>query len=481
MDAGVDVAESGTGSTVPGEAGYEGRVGEIRGYTVLSLLGAGGMGSVHLARQESLGRLVALKRLGATPSAKLPNLSELIEREGRALARLDHPSIVRIYDLISADGDLFIVMEYVPGPALPAVVARGNLTRGQVLDLISHVAGALHHAHERGVIHCDVKPSNVLLAPSGLAKLGDFGVARLLGVSGALREGTVYGTPAYMAPERMSGERDVDRRTDVYSLGLTARELLVNRSPGAAVTAVHAAGGAAMPLEVEQALHDACHPDRRRRTVTVAEFWRRLEAAADRAWPNWRADAPAQVASGTAATPAHPRTTGVATGAGRPPTALATATARVRRPPARSARRFGAAPTALAALTIAAMGLAAFLLGTRSVTPAQPIPIAVTGVALAVEPADTVGHCPMAEFRFGGRIVTNGAEGTVAYQWIRPDGQLSPTSKLHLRPRTRAAAVSLQFVYDGTPPAPVSGSTVLHVLSPSDVYSRPISVTFACP
>jgi eukaryotic-like serine/threonine-protein kinase len=186
------------------------------------------MGTVWLGTDEVLGRPVALKRLGAPDSPA----GARAEREARLAARLSHPHLVAVFDLAIDGENQWLVMEYVEGPTLAALVAdRGPLTPDEAAPLIAQVADALAAAHEAGIVHRDVKPSNVLIDPEGQAKLTDFGVARSTEADATLTQtGFVTGSPAYLSPELASGGR-VTPATDVWSLGATLFHALTGRPP----------------------------------------------------------------------------------------------------------------------------------------------------------------------------------------------------------------------------------------------------------
>jgi len=206
-------------------------------YEIVRCLGAGGIGEVYLARQIRLDRHVALKVL--TP--KLTNDSESLqrfEREMRAIARLDHPNVVHAYDANESDGIHFLVMEYVDGQDLHALVRQhGPLQPDQAVDYVIQAAQGLAAAHAQNIVHRDIKPSNLLLDQNGQVKVLDLGLARLdVGVSNnspseLTTSGVIMGTVDYMAPEQGNDSRRVDGRSDVYSLGCTLFFLLTGRSP----------------------------------------------------------------------------------------------------------------------------------------------------------------------------------------------------------------------------------------------------------
>ena len=193
-------------------------------YEVHSLLGSGGMGEVYRARDTKLGRDVALKVLPETFAADAERLARF-EREAKVLASLNHPNIAAIYGLEESKGVRALVMELVEGPTLAERIQRGALPLDEALAIARHVAEGLEYAHERGIIHHDLKPANVKLAADGQAKILDFGQAKALEPGGtvgdpansptlsrmATQAGVILGTAAYMSPEQAKG-RPADRR-----------------------------------------------------------------------------------------------------------------------------------------------------------------------------------------------------------------------------------------------------------------------------
>jgi serine/threonine protein kinase len=204
----------------------------IDGLEVLSALGSGGMGVVLLARQAGFDRLVALKLI--RPEGR--GAAELRERffvEGRAAARLNHPGIVRVYELGESAGQLYAALEYLPGGTLAWRLRGRPLPTGEAAELAEALARAVAAAHRAGVVHRDLKPANILLDAEGRPKVADFGLAKLLDAAdGQTRTHAVLGTPSYMAPEQAWGRsRTAGPAADVYALGAILYELLTGRPP----------------------------------------------------------------------------------------------------------------------------------------------------------------------------------------------------------------------------------------------------------
>ncbi len=206
-------------------------------YLIERLIAHGGMGSVYLARDPAIDRLVVIKllRAGFDDDAS----RERFAREARAAGRLHHPNIVTVFDVGEHDDRPFIAMEYVPGETLAHFIRRRAASRPtQKLLLLEDLCAGLHYAHVAGIIHRDIKPANVMHSHEGLVKILDFGIARS-GAPSLTREGEVAGTLNYMSPEQLLGEA-VDQRSDIYAVGVVAYELITNHMafPGSIDTGV---------------------------------------------------------------------------------------------------------------------------------------------------------------------------------------------------------------------------------------------------
>ena len=201
-------------------------------YTLDREIGRGGMGAVWLGTDQTLGRTVALKRIGIAPGGGTPDVQRA-EREARLAARLNHPHVVAVFDLVDdEDSDQqWMVMEHVEGTNLSEIVrANGPLPPDQIAPILAQVADALAAAHTAGIVHRDVKPSNILVTPDGNVKLTDFGIARSEADAALTQTGLVTGSPAYLAPEVATGQSATEA-SDVWSLGATLCHALTGKPP----------------------------------------------------------------------------------------------------------------------------------------------------------------------------------------------------------------------------------------------------------
>ena len=221
-------------STLEGESAQPDRIGP---YRFQNLLGVGGMGAVYRAWDERLDRWVAVKRIRPTALADETTRARF-RREALAVAQLSHPAIVPIFDLLQTEDGDWIVMECVEGTNLSTLIQEHLLSTDQTLLLVRDIAEGLSEAHSKGVIHCDLKTENVLVTPSGRARILDFGLARQLSRSELpSKEGVLIGTARAMSPEQVRLQ-EVDHRADIFSLGTLFYEALTGKNPFAGRTPV---------------------------------------------------------------------------------------------------------------------------------------------------------------------------------------------------------------------------------------------------
>jgi serine/threonine-protein kinase len=205
----------------------------IPGYRIKRKLGAGAMATVFLAEQVSLDRLVAIKVLPKKFSED-KNFIARFYKEGRAAAKLNHPNIVQAIDVGNSGEHHYFVMEYVEGETVyDRIVQQKQIIETEAIDILRQTARALHHAHDKGFIHRDIKPKNIMLTKGGQVKLADLGLARnMADVEAAKAEaGRAYGTPYYISPEQIRGSIDIGPEADIYGLGATAYHMVTGRVP----------------------------------------------------------------------------------------------------------------------------------------------------------------------------------------------------------------------------------------------------------
>src|SRR5262245_58463132 len=222
-------------------------------YEILETLGAGGMGAVYLAQDSRLGRKIAIKLLPTTLATDGARLRRF-QQEARAASATNHPNILTIHEIGEIDGANYIVTEFVDGETIRQRLKSERLSLETALDVAIQIASALEAAHETGVAHRDIKPENIMLRRDGIVKVLDFGVAKLVEARGGggggqraasapeaesryeTETGMVIGTAPYMSPEQARGEKDVDARTDIFSLGVVLYEMIAGKSPFASNT-----------------------------------------------------------------------------------------------------------------------------------------------------------------------------------------------------------------------------------------------------
>ena len=209
----------------------EKQVMSVSGYEVISRVGEGGLGIVYKARQLSMNRIVALKIL----HRQWVDDEEFRKRfllEARLLGRLSHPNLITVYDVGREDWKYYFSMEFVDGRTAEQIVDRdGPMETGYAVSITIQVAKVINYLWENNVVHCDIKPGNILISRDDIAKLGDFGFARIGLELGKGQDETVLGTPEYISPEQAMGRRDLDFRSDIYSLGVSLFHMVTGRPP----------------------------------------------------------------------------------------------------------------------------------------------------------------------------------------------------------------------------------------------------------
>jgi hypothetical protein len=371
----------------------ESLVGRTLGqYQIVQELGRGGMAVVYKAYQPSLTRYVAIKVLPPQFSFD-HDFVERFVREARGAAMLHHLNIITIHDVAEQDGVHYFVMEYLTGKMLDAVMAETPVTLPRIAHIINQVAGALDHAHSQGLIHRDVKPSNISVdeTHNDHVKLMDFGLVRASQDSKLTRAGMIMGTPAYMSPEQAQGE-DVDYRTDIYSLGVVLYQMLTGTAPfvratTAAVLMAHVAQpppsiiqlNPTVPKSVEAVVFKAMAKDRKQRYQSAGQLAQDLRVAITGQMPEGLA-----LPSAVAPLPSVAPTTQVsAPAAPVPPTTVAPAP---RVPPAPAKRKVspfvvaGLGAAVLVVLCVSGIAIAAALGVLNPRTPTTPPPAATSAL-----------------------------------------------------------------------------------------------------
>jgi tetratricopeptide (TPR) repeat protein/predicted Ser/Thr protein kinase len=338
-------------------------------YRVVRMLGTGGMASVFLCEDERLGREVAVKRLHAHSPQQT---AQRFAREARLGASLNHPNLVSVYDTVTDDEGVLIVMELVRGESLADALRRGPLETDDALAVVRDVASALDHAHAHGVIHRDIKPANVLLREDGLTKLVDLGIATAADQTRITQSGILLGTAAYMAPEQLDGG-EAGPATDVYALSVVAFESLSGRRARSGRTPMEIAHQIATegppdlqevwdeaPPEAAAVLCRGMARDPAERPASAGELARELEQAFEKDEPTVRT----RKLGAAAPVPVESEDGGRSDSGGRT-AAPTTAPSRLQSAPGRrkdarpERRRNAALPITLAVVLLALAGIAA--------------------------------------------------------------------------------------------------------------------------
>jgi len=251
---------------------------------IIECLGRGGMGVVYKARQRSLNRLVALKLL-APERVDDPQFAARFEKEAQALATLNHPHIVSVHDFGKAGGFYYLLMEFVDGVNLRQLLQGKRLTPKEALSIVPPVCDALQCAHDHGIVHCDIKPENLLINKAGVVKIADFGIAKIVAVATDERSGTTpavppeasafpLGTPDYSAPEQAGGQ--ADHRADIYSLGVVLYEMLTGERPHGGISPV--SRRISIDIRVDEIILRALEAKPELRFATARDFQTQVEA-----------------------------------------------------------------------------------------------------------------------------------------------------------------------------------------------------------
>ncbi len=205
-------------------------------YRITEQLGSGGMATVYKSYQPALDRYVAIKVMHAMFKGN-PQFFERFQREARIVAKLEHPNIIPIHDFNEHNGEPYLVMRYVEGDTLKTQMDGQIMPVDQLLHIIRPVCSALHYAHDQGILHRDIKPSNIMMTNDGSIFVTDFGLARIMEAGeSTLSQDMMVGTPQYISPEQAQGVKELDGRTDIYSLGVILYEMLTGRVPFSADT-----------------------------------------------------------------------------------------------------------------------------------------------------------------------------------------------------------------------------------------------------
>jgi serine/threonine protein kinase len=226
-------------------------------YRIVEHVGSGGMAEVYKAYQPSLDRYVAIKVLHSFLADEEDFLARF-QREAKIVATLRHPNIVQVYDFDAEDNVYYMVMEFIDGPSLKARLQEmaqedQRLPSEEAIRIVAAIADALDYAHQRGMVHRDIKPANIMFAQDEQVILTDFGIAKIMNVTGLTVSGAMIGTPAYMAPEQGMGQTG-DERADIYSLGVVLYQLVTSHLPFEANTPLGAGQGPQQPLSDRQGI-----------------------------------------------------------------------------------------------------------------------------------------------------------------------------------------------------------------------------------
>ena len=205
-------------------------------YKIIKEIGRGAMGVVYLAHDPILDRKIALKELALPPNITHSQKAYKIKRflrEARAAGGLSHQGIVIVHDIAEAEGKYYIAMEYLEGKTLSQVLNEGPISTERAVDIVLQISEALIYAHRQNIVHRDIKPDNIFILNNGKVKITDFGIARILTETTMTKAGSAIGSPGYMSPEQIKGEK-IDSRSDIFSLGVLLYQMITGKNPFAA-------------------------------------------------------------------------------------------------------------------------------------------------------------------------------------------------------------------------------------------------------
>ncbi|MCE7946476.1 MAG: serine/threonine protein kinase [Chloroflexi bacterium CFX4] len=368
-------------------------------YQLLEIIGEGGMSTVYRAHQASMARDVAVKVIQPT-AEQHEEFFARFDREAHVIAALSHAHILKVFDYGVQDGIAYLAMELLRGGSLADRIARGPMSLPAIAAVLNEIAPALDYAHQKGIVHRDLKPHNILFDEAGNLFLTDFGIIKLQGADQALtRDGAVVGTPAYIAPEQWQGE-SIDRRADIYALGITTYQMLTGRLPFERETLYDlmqqhltqqptpiSAYRGGMPASLQAVMNRVLAKRREDRYVTTAEF----AVSFARAAAEWQAQAGTDATSDTdRIVPTH-----------NAPTRLSRDTPREPQPSYAPAQSFPMSSDSTQPINVEEMGITLPPPSVASRAEPPPAPLA----AIAPPPAPRSFPVPMPVLALGGALI----------------------------------------------------------------------------
>lgn len=474
----------------------------LPGYELGDQLGQGAYATVVAARHRRLQRDVAIKRLSAAPGATTADRKRF-EEEARVLAHLNHPHIVSVYDFVERGGLLLIIMERLTGGTVRERVEAGGLSPQSACAIVIATCAALDYAHNRGVLHRDVKPENLMFSAEGLLKVTDFGIAKVIeGLAAVVTQpGQLLGTPAYMAPEQIA-RRPLGRTVDVYAAGSVLYELLSGTLPYDVTPDRHyllyqhvyedprplreVAPDVAEPFAVVAHRAIARQPDQR--YPTAESLGKAIARAATAVWgPGWLSTTGGILAPSTSEA-GRPMDDDTVVRPSRPVSLageqLPAPDRRIDLPVFRPRRRRRRRTIAIAAVAVVIVAGATYGVSrldrgpTGGAEPEGPS-LTVLDATVTLEPVAAVLHCPQGRAVYSASVTTNGAAGTLYYQWTRPDASKGEVSAVDLSEGQRSITTSLEFTFTGQGNA--RGVATLEVVAPNQLSASAPNVVYVCP